>query len=93
MMLSCWVVAIDWGRVDKLRKSNDPQLSSWLGWHSLSSIPAAEVFFRLLFRPNAASLPDRTRWAVLRIRVANVTLILGVIGWLSVYYLEKGSIW
>jgi hypothetical protein len=90
--LSCVFLAVDWGWLDVRRKQNDPQLSSWLGWSSLSSIPEAEVFFRLLFRPNASCLSKRSRVAVLRIRVAMVTLFVGVAGWLFAYYLVTGSL-
>lgn len=89
--LSCVFVAIDWNWLDLQRKKDDPQLSSWLGWSQLSSIPEAEVFFRLLFRPNASSLPERTKTAVLRIRIAIVTLLFGITGWFVGYYLTAGS--
>jgi hypothetical protein len=90
--LSCAVAAIDWGWLDRRRKQDDPELSSWLGWSHLSSIPEAEVFFRVLFRSNASCLPKRTRMAVFRIRVATMALLLGIVGWLFGYYLTTGSL-
>lgn len=84
---SCIVFIINWSWIHSRRKEDDPQLSSWLGWSRLSSIPEAEILLKLLFMPNASRLPERTRMAVLGIRVAFVTLILGIMGWFVGYYL------
>lgn len=83
---------LDWRWIDERRKEDDPELSSWLGWSRLSSIPEAEIFFRMLVKPNASCLSNRARLAVLRIRIAMVMLLFGVAGWLFAYYLATGSL-
>lgn len=90
--LGILIFIVDWSWIYWRRKEDHPELSSWLGWSRLSSIPEAEIFFRLLFRPNASCLSKRARIAVLRIRVAMLMLIVGVTGWLFAYYLATGSL-
>lgn len=90
--LAILVFIFDWRWIERRRRDDDPELSSWLGWSRLSSIPEAEIFFRLLFRPNHSCLSQRARMAVVRIRIAMLTLFLGVAGWLFAYYLATGSL-
>jgi hypothetical protein len=82
----------NWRWIERRRKEDDPELSWWLGWSRLSSIPEAEIFLRLLVRPNASGLSQRARIAVVKIRIAMVTLFLGVARWLFAYYLATGSL-
>lgn len=90
--VSCATISVDWKQIDIRRKKNDPSLSAWLEWNQLSSIPEAEVFFRLLVKRNAMSLPPSERRRVLRIRVSFVTFILAIVLWLAGYYRDTGSL-
>jgi hypothetical protein len=90
--LAILLLIFDWRWIEWRRQEDDPELSSWLGWSRLSSIPEAEIFFRLLFRPNHSCLSQRARMAVVRVRIAMVALFVGVGGWLFAYYLATGSL-